>query len=56
MTPSWISVIALAGWLVLALSALRARQLNARRTVVYALIWGSILLALTALFSAVGGR
>jgi hypothetical protein len=56
MTPSWVSVVALAGWLVLALSAYRAHRLNARRTVVYALIWGAIFLAVAAVFGAVGTR
>ena len=56
MTPGWVSAVALVGWLVLSLSALRARQLNARKAVVYALIWGAIFLAVAALFSAVGAR
>ena len=53
MTPNWLSAIALLGWLVLSLSALRARQLNARKAVVYALIWGAIFLALAAVLGAV---
>jgi hypothetical protein len=56
MTPSWVSVVALAGWLVLALSALRSHLLYARRTIVYALIWGAIFLAVAAVFGAVGAR
>jgi hypothetical protein len=54
MTPSWVSLVALAGWLVLAMSALRARRLNARKTVVYALIWGAIFVGVAAVFTAVG--
>jgi hypothetical protein len=54
MSPNWVSVVALAGWLILALSALRARQLNARKTVVYALIWGAIFLGVAAVFAAMG--
>ena len=52
MTPSWVSAIALLGWLVLSLSALRARQLNARKAVIYALVWGAIFLAVAAVFGA----
>jgi hypothetical protein len=53
MAPAWISVGALVGWLVLSFSALRARQLNARKAVVYALIWGAIFFAVSAIFGAV---
>jgi hypothetical protein len=53
MTPPWVSVVALVAWLILAGSALRARQLNARKGVVYALIWGAIFMAAAALFGAV---
>lgn len=56
MTPSWVSIVALAGWLVLSLSALRARRLNARKTIVYALSWGAIFLAVAAVFGAIGPR
>ena len=56
MSPSWVSLVALAGWLVLSLSALRARKLNARRTVGYALIWGAVFLAAAAIFAALGRR
>jgi len=54
MTVSWISLVALAGWLVLALSAWRARRVNARKTVVYALVWGAIFLAAAAVFTTIG--
>lgn len=54
MNASWVSIVALLGWLVLAASALRARQLNAGRAITYALIWGAIFLAATALFTAIG--
>jgi hypothetical protein len=50
---SWVSAIASLGWLVLAVSAFRAHQVNARRTVVYALAWGAIFLAAAAIFGAV---
>jgi hypothetical protein len=51
-SSSWVSLVALLGWLVLALSALRARQLNARKWVVYGLMWGAIFLAAAAIFGA----
>ena len=53
MAPTWVSVVALIGWLVLSISALRARQLNAQKTVVYALIWAAIFFAAAAIFGAV---
>ena len=54
MTSDWVSVVALLGWLVLAGSALRARQLSASNAVLYALIWGAIFFAVAAVFSAIG--
>jgi len=53
MAPTWVSAVALVGWLVLSFSALRARQLNARKAVVYGLIWAAIFLAAAAIFGAV---
>lgn len=55
-SPNWASIAALTGWLVLSLSALRARRLNARKTIVYALIWGAIFLAVAGVFSAIGPK
>ena len=52
--PTWVSVVALLGWLVLSLSALRARQLNAGKAVIYGLVWAAIFLAVAAVFGAVG--
>jgi hypothetical protein len=54
MTPGWVSLVLLMGWFVLAGSALRARQLSARKTVTYALVWGAILFAVAAAFTAMG--
>jgi len=54
MSSSWVSVVALLGWLVLVGSALRARQLNASKAILYALIWGAIFFAVAAVFAAVG--
>jgi hypothetical protein len=54
MTPGWVSLVLLLGWLVLAGSALRARQLGAGKAVTYALIWGAIFLGVAAAFTAMG--
>jgi len=51
-TP-WVSVVALVGWLVLALAAFRARRVGARKTVVMALGWVAIFLLAAAIFSYV---
>ncbi len=51
---NWVSIVALLGWLVLSFAALRARRLNARKAVVYALAWGAIFLAVAAIFGALG--
>lgn len=53
VAPSWVTIVALAGWLVLSVSALRARQLNARKAVVYALIWAAVFFVVAAVFEAV---
>ena len=50
----WVSIVALAGWLVLALSAYRARRVGAKKTLVMALAWGAIFLFVAAIFTAVG--
>ena len=46
----WVSLIALAGWLVLALSSYRAQRVGAGRTVVMALAWASIFFLVAAVF------
>ena len=56
MTPTWISVVALLGWLVLSLSALCARQLNARKVVIYGLVWAAIFVAVGAIFTIVSNH
>lgn len=48
----WVSLISLVGFLILAIAALRAQRLNARKTLVYALAWASIFLAAAAAFGA----
>lgn len=50
----WVSLIALAAWLVLALSAWRAHQVNARKTITLALTWAAIFTLTAAIFVAAG--
>jgi len=50
-----VSIIALAGWLVLALSAYRSHQISGRKTLMYVLVWSSIFLAVALVSAAVGG-
>jgi hypothetical protein len=50
-----VSIVALAGWLVLALSAYRSHQISGRKTLMYVLVWTSIFLAVALVFAAVGG-
>ena len=54
MNANWVSLVALFGWLILAGAALRARQINARKAVLYALVWGAIFFAAAAVFTAMG--
>jgi len=49
----WVSLIALMAWLVLAVSAVRAHRIGARKMVVMGLAWVSIFLLVAAVFSAV---
>lgn len=53
MSPVWISLISLIGFLVLAIASLRAHRLDARKAVVYALAWGAIFLAVATVFGAI---
>ena len=54
----WVSIVAMAGWLVLVLSAYRAHRVGAKKTIVLALAWIAIFLLIAAVFAAVspGGR
>jgi hypothetical protein len=51
----WVSLIALTGWLVLALGSYRAHRVGARKSVVLGLAWLGIFLLVTGVFVAVGG-
>jgi hypothetical protein len=49
-----VSIVALAGWLILALSAYRSNRVSGRKTLTYVFVWASIFLAAALLFGAVG--
>ena len=55
MSVELVSIVALAGWLILALSAYRSHRVSGRKTLTYILIWGSIFLAMAMVFAAAGG-
>jgi hypothetical protein len=46
-------LIALSGWLVLALGAFRAHRAGAKRTVILALAWAAIFLLVAGVFKAI---
>ncbi len=50
---AWVSIIALVGWLVLALAEFRENRVGARKTVVMVLAWGAIFVLITAIFAVV---
>jgi len=52
MTPGWVSLVLLLGWLILAGSTLRARQVSAPKAVTAALVWGATLFAVAAAFTS----
>jgi hypothetical protein len=49
----WVSIVALTGWLVLALGAFRAQRVGASKAVVMVLAWLAIFLLLAGVFSLV---
>lgn len=48
---SWVSLIALLAWLVLALSAVRAHRIGAGQAVRLGLTWAAIFALVTAVFT-----
>lgn len=50
---SLVSIVALVGWLILALGAYRSHQVNMSKTIRMALIWGCIFAGLTFFFTLV---
>ena len=49
----WVSIVAMSGWLILALGAYRAQRAGAGKTGVMVLAWISIFFLVAAVFSAV---
>jgi hypothetical protein len=47
----WVSIVAVLGWLLLALSALRARRIGARTAVTMTLVWLAVFALATAVFA-----
>lgn len=50
-----ISLVAMVGWLVLALGSYRAHRVGARKTIVMALGWGAVFGLVFTVFWSVGG-
>ena len=50
----WVSLIALSGWLVLAMGSYRAHRIGAGKTTVMATAWLAIFLLVTGIVVAVG--
>jgi len=50
---SLVSIIALVGWLILAVGAYRSHQVNMSKTIRMALIWACIFTGLTFFFTLV---
>ena len=51
---AWVSLVALTGWLVLALGSYRAHRVGASRTLVMATAWLAIFLLVTGVMAALG--
>lgn len=51
---SWLSIVALLAWLVLAISAARAHRIGARQAVVMGLAWAAIFFLVAAVFAWLG--
>jgi hypothetical protein len=51
---SWVSLIALIGWLILAAGAFRSQEIDTRRALMMALAWASVFLLVTIVFVALG--
>ncbi len=49
---AWVSLIAMAGWLVLAFGSYRAHRVGARQSVVMGLAWLGMFLLATGVFIA----
>jgi hypothetical protein len=50
----WVSLIALTGWLVLALGSYRAHRVGGRKTLILATAWLGIFLLITGIIVVMG--
>ena len=50
---AWVSLVAMLGWLVLAVGAFRAHRMGARKTITLTLAWLAIFVLVTAIFTGV---
>jgi len=56
MNPyAWVSLIALGGWLILALGSYRAHRVGGRKSLLMATAWLGLFLLVTGLFVAFAG-
>ena len=51
----WVSLIALTGWLVLALGSYRSYRVGARKTLLWATAWLGLFLVVSGVFVVIGG-
>lgn len=54
MSMELVSIVALVGWLILALSAYRSHRISGEKMLTQLLIWASIFLVVILVFTAIG--
>lgn len=54
MSPEILSIVALSGWLILAVSGFRSFRVSGRKTLLYILIWVTIFLVMGIVFHTMG--
>jgi len=54
MYGSWVSIVALLGWLILAVSAYSGMRLGWRKSLVTALVWATIFVSMTLIIRWMG--
>ena len=52
---AWVSLIALAAWLILAIASYREQRIDARRTLLMATAWLGLFLLVAGAFMVFGG-
>ena len=51
----WVALIAMTGWLILALGSYRGHQVGRRKTLLWATAWLGVFLLVTGAFVVMGG-